>query len=473
MTISESDESVRLDSEQVFIPIKLDSDPIFVLCSARSGSTLLRFILDAHPDLACPPETSLPPLCAQLATVWSLIEGAPLSMDRDDTPPEVPQAAIAGIRYTMDMMLGAYLKRRGKRRYCDKSLGSARYADLLLRVYPNAKFICLYRHPMDMIASGLEACPWGLKGYGFEAYGSETPANSVLALARYWLDNTTSVLAAEKNYPGKCMRIRYEDLASDPDGTMSRVFQFLDLSPIPSISSACFSAERERFGPADHKIWYTSEVNNDSVGRGWSVPIRMLPPTVLSAMNDLAKELNYVPVDGSWGSTAAGTDPRAEVAGAAVASGPVTVNSSDSSGELTEDSAPASGAAEAHSSLGGHLRENLTNFLSVHGGPEAEHLTGSFVLVSGAQGPNEASEFWLVNLDERSVILTDESAQENSDWDMVGSASVWQRVLSGELNFSTAMRSNQLRYCEESPSGTTITQNRLRILSKLLRLTTW
>jgi hypothetical protein len=26
-------------------------DPVFVLCMGRSGSTLLRFLLDAHPDL--------------------------------------------------------------------------------------------------------------------------------------------------------------------------------------------------------------------------------------------------------------------------------------------------------------------------------------------------------------------------------------------------------------------------------------
>src|SRR5215469_17608838 len=81
--------------------------PVFVLCHGRSGSTLLRFLLDAHPELACPPETNLPGLCVQLATVWSLIEGAPL----------------------------------------------------LARVYPQARFVCMYRHPMDVIASGVEACP--------------------------------------------------------------------------------------------------------------------------------------------------------------------------------------------------------------------------------------------------------------------------------------------------------------------------
>ena len=145
-------------------------DPVFVLCMGRSGSTLLRLVLDTHPDLACPPETNIPALCSQLAVVWSLIEGAPLSLQRGDAPPAIPEAAIGGIRQTMDLMTAPYLARRGKKLYCDKSLGTAVYANLLLRVYPGARFICLYRHPMDMISSGLEACPWGLNGYGFDRY---------------------------------------------------------------------------------------------------------------------------------------------------------------------------------------------------------------------------------------------------------------------------------------------------------------
>jgi hypothetical protein len=45
---------------------KLPMDPVFVLCMGRSGSTLLRLILDTHPDLACPPETNIPALCSTL-----------------------------------------------------------------------------------------------------------------------------------------------------------------------------------------------------------------------------------------------------------------------------------------------------------------------------------------------------------------------------------------------------------------------
>jgi hypothetical protein len=90
--------------------VQLDR-PVFVLCNGRSGSTLLRFLLDAHPEFACPPETNMPGLCTQLATVWSLIEGAPLSAVRGDEPPEVPHAAVAGVRATMDSMVSPYLAR--------------------------------------------------------------------------------------------------------------------------------------------------------------------------------------------------------------------------------------------------------------------------------------------------------------------------------------------------------------------------
>jgi hypothetical protein len=40
----------------------------FVLCGPRSGSTLLRFVIGAHPEIACPPESLLPD---PYARVWS------------------------------------------------------------------------------------------------------------------------------------------------------------------------------------------------------------------------------------------------------------------------------------------------------------------------------------------------------------------------------------------------------------------
>src|SRR6185437_11470830 len=94
------------------------ADPVFVLCTSRSGSTLLRFVLDAHPDLACPPEMKLPFVLAQLARLWSATDG--LGRESANGGPAISEAAAAGIRQTMDQMIGPYLARRGKTRYCDK-----------------------------------------------------------------------------------------------------------------------------------------------------------------------------------------------------------------------------------------------------------------------------------------------------------------------------------------------------------------
>ena len=202
----------------------------------------------------------------------------------------------------LDEMTGSYLARRGKRRFCDKSLGSARFADLLLRIYPGAQFICLYRHPMDVIGSGLDACPWGLNGYGFDQYIGGSPGNAVLALARYWLDHAHADRRGRGDAPGPLPPgpLRGPGRPT-PEEVARGVFEFLGVPPAPGITRACFSRDRERFGPADHKIWATSQISGDSVGRGESVPAGLILPPVTAAINELAGELGYLPIDPDWG----------------------------------------------------------------------------------------------------------------------------------------------------------------------------
>lgn len=438
------------------------TDPVFVLCNGRSGSTLLRFLLDAHPDLACPPETNVPALCAQLATVWSLIEGAPLSANRGDEPPMIPDAAVAGIRATMNMMLGSYLERRGKKRYCDKSLGTARFAELLLRMYPRARFLCLYRHPMDVIASGMEACPWGLNGYGFDPYIATTPGNTVLALARFWADNAAETLAAEERFAEHSLRVRYEDLVTDPEAIAAKIFDFLGAAPVPGISESCFSAERERYGPGDHKIWYTSKITADSIGRGWSVPVGLIAPAVLAIINELAGNLGYLQIDGDWGTSEAPQDLRLLAAD--------TGGNSDQ-GAAGKDLGVADRCEPRRSEwLGSVLRDGLAGTDRERLGP---HAAETFVAVSMPSDPQAPADYWQVDLSARTVSPASRAAQENSDWDVIGQAEAWEQVISGSLNLSAALRSCRLRYCDDDESGPFVGDARLAILGRLLGVTNW
>lgn len=433
--------------------------PVFVLCGGRSGSTLLRFLLDAHPDLACPPETNLPVMAGQLATVWSLIAGAPLAKERGDEPPVIPDEAIRGVRRTLDEMTGSYLARRGKKRYCDKSLGTARFAELLLRIYPEAKFLCLYRHPMDVIASGIEACPWGLNGYGFDPYIAGTPGNAVWALARFWMDNVTAILAAEEEFGASCHRVRYEDLVSDPEAVADGIFGFLGVAPAPGISASCFTPERERFGPADYKIWHTSEVSASSVGRGWSIPVGMLPPPAREQLNELAGKLGYVPVDEKWGTAAMPSDLRA------------------AGGQAPAAARTAPASRPQADPIGGHLTAAVSRIDEEFRARWASCVTESFTVAALPPAGAAVTGVHQWRLDLAAGLIRPEAPSPDGDddtaWDVVGSAEAWREVLGGRMNLGVALRRCELRYCDDdadSGAEPVAADVRIAMLSELIGL---
>jgi hypothetical protein len=365
----------------------------------------------------------------------------------------------------MDLMIGPYLARRGKKRYCDKNLGTALYADLLLSVYPEAKFICLHRHPMDVIASGIEACPWGLANYGFEPYVAGAPGNSVLALARYWADHAAAIVAVEDKYPGNCHRVRYEDLVEDPEGVMQEIYSFIGVQPAPGVAEACFSGDRERFGPADHKIWATSEISGDSVGRGESVPAGLIVPQVTEAINELAATLGYLPVDAEWGTPGRAADPRV----------PDTIR-----GRATSS---AGGSAPGAQALEEGLRARLESTGERVAGQWEPCPDKKFLLVARTASGGAETQ-WLVDAAARTITMEaaeDHTAddhevddQQNDDddvtWSILGTPQTWDAVLSGQLNLQSALRHNELRYCPAGDDSPIVSQTRIEMLADLFGL---
>jgi hypothetical protein len=437
---------------------------VFVICAGRSGSTLLRFLLDAHPDLACPPETRLPAMCAQIAAVWLQLAGAPPDAaapeDRGGRP-AVPGPAVAGIRQTMNMMVGPYLAHRGKRRYCDKSLGAAEHVPVLREVFPGARFLCLYRHPMDVIASGIEACPWGLSGFGFDGYAAGSPGNAVKALAQFWADNAAQILAAEEQLGERAYRVRYEDLVADPEGVSDGIFRFLGARPAPGISAACFAPERERLGPGDYKIWHTTQVSADSVGRGWAVPAEMMGPTLMSTVNELAAGLGYTQIDKAWGIAAVAPDVRLPGTGPA----------------------PASAAQGGNGDAPPGLRMMAARLLSGMARLDGQFASlwqpcsrEVFLVTVTTPGGGGIAARWRVDL--AAAAITSASGlgpgeTGGAQWDIIGSADIWKRVLDGGINLSVAFRTRQLRYCDTGDVAAAVPGVRVAMLGELLGITVW
>lgn len=286
--------------------------PVFILTASRSGSTLLRFILDSHPDLACPPETGIGGAFAALARTWDVLENAESGQKRPVAEPvSLSPDALLAVREAVDRAFAHYLAGRQKRRWCDKSLDSFQHAELIAQVYPEAKFICLFRHCMDVIASGVEVCPWGLHRYGFDPFVTQFPGNSVAAIGSYWQTCARAIITFADKHPQACYRVRYEDLVTAPEQAAAGIFTFLGADQAPGIAEECFRVAHEGGGPGDEKIWFTTGVSARSLGRGVSVPAGALPAPLLQGINETLGELGYRVVDEDWNSAVGLTDPRA------------------------------------------------------------------------------------------------------------------------------------------------------------------
>jgi hypothetical protein len=434
------------------IQSEITNGPVFVLTVARSGSTLLRFILDAHPDLACPPELGVGATCAGLLRVWSVTEG---TLDAGVLPrlgaEHLTDRAVSGIRAAVEAAFVPYLAGRGAARWCDKSLDTLPWAGLVARIWPDARFICLYRHAMDVIGSSLEACPWGLDGFGFERYTVQYPGNNVAAAGASWVAGVSTMIEFEKAHLGRTLRIRYEDLVIDPESVAAEIFDFAGVAPEPGISQSCFTAAHEANGPGDPKIWFTTGVSVRSVGRGSDVPAGKLPPPLRTAMNEALSDLGYVQVGEDWNAVQRRVTMRGVSAGTSREARQSTV-------------APASSQAGPDADL-----EAVTALVDIRDKAVDVALLGAIAscwpglsgLVLGIDLTGSAgglAQFrWVVDGPNMHADAVAEGAAESSSDDtaadrgedqrevvLTADGSLWQAVLEGRANLWTELRAGRL-----------------------------
>ncbi len=269
--------------------------PIVVLCNARSGSTLLRGLLDGHPDIAAPPPTALGALCAAIAAFAAGLPG-------DDRAADAARVVATG-RTIVDDAFRRPAAARGKSIWCDTSLGNVDHASALAQLLPDARYLCLHRHPMDLIASGLEACRWGFARYGFADYVRERPENTIAALAQYWIDRTTRLVGFERS--GRCSthRVRYEDLVSQPVAAVGGILDYLGLEGGTGPAAGLVARARpDRHDPGDGAdlLDPAAAAATDPVGRGRTIPSWGLEPQQRHDMNALLEVLGYEPVLAGW-----------------------------------------------------------------------------------------------------------------------------------------------------------------------------
>ena len=102
---------------------------------------------------------------------------------------------MAQARKAARELMNWHLQQSGKRIFCDKSLPNVDRGQVLGELFGRARFICLYRHPMDFVASAIEASQYGFSGFGLYPYLVGSVDNFVFGLARAWCEKTAAMLA--------------------------------------------------------------------------------------------------------------------------------------------------------------------------------------------------------------------------------------------------------------------------------------
>jgi hypothetical protein len=266
----------------------------FIVSPARSGSTLLRVLLDTHPDIVSPPELNLSALLQHMSDSWDNTNVAlGLAAPRENPIlSRTPSEDVAHrARKPLDEMMRTCAQAAGASVYVDKSLTTVEHLPTIAACYPEAPLIFLYRYPLDFIASGLEASRWGFNAFGFVPYVAANPGNFIAALGAYWIDRISRMLEFERTFEGSSARIYYEILCDQPRDTLTHLFDFLDVDSDDSVVERAFESEHGR-GPGDYKIEFTGGISLDSVGRGATLP-EHLTKEQTERINALLAELDY------------------------------------------------------------------------------------------------------------------------------------------------------------------------------------
>jgi hypothetical protein len=203
--------------------------PVVVGCP-RSGTSLLAVMLDSHPELAVPPETSFVGSVAMLhgssealrqsffdivtADRLAISNWSDFGLDEDALRSRLdaiePFTVTAGLR----AFYALYAESQGKRRYGEKTPSYVFMMPEIAALLPEAHFIHLIRDPGDTALS------WRKTWFA--------PSQDLRVLAEAWRKHVEAGRRAA-SLVRRYIEVRFEDLVLDTERELKRICDYLAL----------------------------------------------------------------------------------------------------------------------------------------------------------------------------------------------------------------------------------------------------
>jgi Sulfotransferase family len=194
--------------------------PLFVLSLPRSGSTLLQRMLSTSPAVATASEPWL-----LLPQVYALRQdGARAAYGHrtaaralTDFADSLPGGRDAYLEEVRRMALAVYARAAGDAEwFVDKTPRYHLIVDDLMAMFPEARFIFLWRNPLAVAGSIIES--FGAGRWNLDRYDGDLR------------DGLVRLVDAHERHDPRATAVRYEDLVAEPEETVGRLLAFVGAS---------------------------------------------------------------------------------------------------------------------------------------------------------------------------------------------------------------------------------------------------
>jgi len=232
--------------------------PVFVLGSQRSGTTMLRLMLNNHPGLAIPHESAFITIYFKCLGDYGDLacrDNARKLLDDVARHPLVqrgkliadPEAVLARpirtYRDFVDAIFHCYAEARGKTRWGDKTPFYTPDIDIIRRIFPDAKIVHLVRDGRDVVLSQ-KSIEW--------------MSGNLPKLVLDWQWKTTIAHKVGAVMGQDFLEVRFEDLVCRPEEILRRVCAFIDEDYDPSMLN--YSTNAKAVVPSESLKWHRNSV---------------------------------------------------------------------------------------------------------------------------------------------------------------------------------------------------------------------
>ncbi|KAB7498257.1 Protein-tyrosine sulfotransferase [Armadillidium nasatum] len=192
-----------------------DEPLIFIGGMPRSGTTLARAMLDAHPEIRCGEETRVVPRILQMRQQWKRSAKESMRLEEAGVTDEVLNEAISSFILEVVIKHGDSASR-----LCNKDPFTLKSAVYLSQLFPNAKFLFMVRDGRATVHSIISR-KVTITGFDLTSYRQ--------CLERWNTAIQTMNNQCEELGPDKCLRVYYEQLVLKPKEWMTKILTFLGI----------------------------------------------------------------------------------------------------------------------------------------------------------------------------------------------------------------------------------------------------